>query len=794
MLKFKKIPSCIVLLFFIGGFQQVVAQKTGTKYKNVSIRINSVNKKLSYASDRIKLEASRNKMTVIQKSSLDDKTESLNNNNTAPQNSQQASLNKKEASLHKATNDVLVVEIIQDSALSANIAKTEKFKIPEKFGWQCYAIRIKETGNKKTIYVLSGDNTGAMYGGMDVAEAIRTNSIDNLNDSDNKPYLERRGIKFNIPLDLRTPSYTDPSDAAQQNIPNVWDRSFWVTYLDEMVLNRYNVLSLWSLHPFPSLVKIAEFPDVALNDVWRTKEKFDDGYSHTGLNYVRPNLLANIEVIKKISIDEKIRFWKDIMQMADDRGIETYMFTWNIFTNGAEGKHGIVNNQQNDTTIAYFRAAVRELVKTYPLLAGIGITAGESMNGKLQGDYANEKWLWRTYGEGIRDGLKNSPDRRFRLIHRFHQTSLSSIKEAFRDYPGEIDLSLKYAIAHMYSITNPPFVYAAMPLLSQQTKSWLTIRNDDIYSFRWANNNFARQFIKDIPEPEKIAGYYMGPDGYNWGRDYLTKGTEHQLILQKQWYSFMLWGRLSYDPTLSDQLFFKALQTHFPSLQVQKLYKPWSAASMIFPWITRYVWGDIDLKWFPEANISHPTHKGFFTVADYIEREPMPGSRIRNIYLWAKNQHEGKKDSLLSPLSVADSLAALASRALSGLKDLPKRRVGSFTEQDQTLGDIEAFAHIGNYYAAKMRAACSLAQFDQFGDEENRKKAIVLLEEAKGHWTRYAGVYGSLYKPALYNRVGYVDIPALLSKVENDIVIVKGWKQGTIRYQTKVTTESPFRK
>ena len=35
-------------------------------------------------------------------------------------------------------------------------------------------------------------------------EAIRTTGIDNLTDSDNKPYLERRGIKFNIPLDLRT--------------------------------------------------------------------------------------------------------------------------------------------------------------------------------------------------------------------------------------------------------------------------------------------------------------------------------------------------------------------------------------------------------------------------------------------------------------------------------------------------------------------------------------------------------------------------------------------------------------
>jgi hypothetical protein len=92
------------------------------------------------------------------------------------------------------------------------------------------------------------------------------------------------------------PSYTDPSDAAQQNIPNVWERTFWESYLDEMTVNRYNVL-IWSLHPFPSLVKIPNF-DVALNDVWRTKEKFGDGYSHTCLLNC-PNLLNNVEIVKR---------------------------------------------------------------------------------------------------------------------------------------------------------------------------------------------------------------------------------------------------------------------------------------------------------------------------------------------------------------------------------------------------------------------------------------------------------------------------------------------------------------
>ncbi len=751
----KKIELFVLTLFItITGFAQ--------QYR-INIQINTVDKQLQYASNQIKQIAATKKFSVTQQNSL---------GNSA---------------------DEIVIKIIRDSVASLGTAKDASVQAPKNFGWQCYSIRINKSGKQEIIYVLAGDNTGAMYGGLDIAEAIETNKLDALTDSDNKPYLDRRGIKFNIPLDLRTPSYTDPSDAAQQNIPNVWERSFWETYLDEMAVNRYNVLSIWSLHPFPSMVKIPEFPDVALNDVWRTKEKFDDGYSHNGLNYVRPNLLQNVEIVKKMTIDEKIAFWKDVMQMANDRGIEVYMFTWNIFTNGANGKHGINDSQTNDTTIAYFRAAVREMVSTYPLLSGIGITAGEAMNGKLTGEYANEKWLWRTYGEGIRDALKKEPGRNFRLIHRFHQTSLSSIKDAFREYPGPFDLSLKYSIAHMYAITNPPFVDAAMPLLSQQTKSWLTIRNDDIYSFRWANNNFAREFIKSIPEIEKIAGYYMGPDGYNWGRDYLTKGNDHQLILQKQWYSFMLWGRLSYDPNLRDQLFFNKLQTHFPSVNIQKLYQPWSAASMIFPWITRYVWGDIDLKWFPEANISHPRFKGFFTVGDYIEREPMPGSRVRNIYLWAQYQHAGKKDSLQSPLAVADTLAKLSSASLAGLKALPARKIGSFTELDQTLGDIEAFAHIGNYYSNKMKAACSLALFDQFGDEADRKKAISYLEEAKKHWTLYANVYSSLYKPALYNRVGYVDIPELIKKVEADIKMAREWKPGTIKYETKVTTERPFR-
>ena len=112
--------------------------------------------------------------------------------------------------------------------------------------------RIERDGNK--IRVVGGDAAGAMYGGLDIAEAIRLGTLDTLQSSEHKPHIEKRGIKFNIPLDLRTPSYSDNSTSAQANIPEMWSLDFWHEFLDRMARDRFNVLTLWSMHPFPSIV------------------------------------------------------------------------------------------------------------------------------------------------------------------------------------------------------------------------------------------------------------------------------------------------------------------------------------------------------------------------------------------------------------------------------------------------------------------------------------------------------------------------------------------------------------
>ncbi|MCJ7775686.1 MAG: hypothetical protein MUP08_04805, partial [Desulfobulbaceae bacterium] len=62
---------------------------------------------------------------------------------------------------------------------------------------------------------------------------------------------------------------------------------------------------------------------------------------------------SNFNVVKKISLHEKIAFWNRVFDLAEARGIEIHIFHWNIYTFGAEGRHGIDNMPDNETTIEY---------------------------------------------------------------------------------------------------------------------------------------------------------------------------------------------------------------------------------------------------------------------------------------------------------------------------------------------------------------------------------------------------------------------------------------------------------
>jgi hypothetical protein len=127
------------------------------------------------------------------------------------------------------------------------------FRLDPALQEQCYAIRL--TGQHVTV--AGGDPVGLMYGGLELGEMIRLQKVQ---PSEGQPFIQRRGLKMNIPLDIRTPSYQDAGDAAQANIAEMWNWDFWREFLDTMARYRYNTLTLWNPHPFPSMVQLRRIP------------------------------------------------------------------------------------------------------------------------------------------------------------------------------------------------------------------------------------------------------------------------------------------------------------------------------------------------------------------------------------------------------------------------------------------------------------------------------------------------------------------------------------------------------
>ena len=640
-------------------------------------------------------------------------------------------------------------------------------------GPQAFRIRREGPG---ALRVVGGDACGAMYGGLDLAEQIALGGgLDAVRDMARKPYLFRRGLKFNIPFDARAPSYDDTGAAAQENVAVMWEWAFWKEFLDTLARNRYNVLTLWTTHPYPGLVRLPEYPGVNYDNVRVLKEPVTP---KTDRHFGRldPFDPAHTRVVKQMTLDEKIAFWTKVFDHAEARGIEIHIFHWNIYTFGADGKHGISDMPDNPKTIAYMRYCIGEFLKTYPQVDGIGVTAGEHVDRSRLKGTSIETWLWQTYGQGVMDATAANPDRTIRFIFRQHQANLGRITDAFKDYRGPFNTGHKYARARLYSTTTSPYldIEYRSQLEAHRVPCWLNLRNDDLFVHRWGDADYVREFLQNVPRDlmRYEAGFYMGPDGFVWGREFVSKDPDlaGRLEIDKHWYRFMLWGRLGYDLTLPREYFEQRLQARFPGADAARLYDGWAAASQIVPQVNRFFFRVNDFQFAPEGCISS---SGFLTVEAFFQHPPLPGSGILSVQEYAGAVVKGETPDGATPMDVADRLDALAEKALAGAAALRKGAQPG-KELAATLADMESMARLGQYYAEKIRGAADLAVFRaDRGRTEARERAVRHLEEAVKEWKAYAKVATSRYRPQLLSRTHYLDWDAIAEDVKRDVAIAR---------------------
>lgn len=626
------------------------------------------------------------------------------------------------------------------------------------------AFRLSRQG--ELVRIEGTDSRGLMYGCLEYAERLaRGAEMADGEDIYRKPALRLRGIKFNLPY-----APFDSGDPFVLNEGTCMDISFWKAYIDMLALNRYNCLSLWSEHPYDLMVVSPKF---------RAANPHSDS-----------------------EINQNIRFFREMFRYAASRGIDIYLFTWNIritpeVARGlglpeAVGDFGNMYDNlihrvgyplnrfrgESELIRDYIREMVLQLLLTYPELKGLGTSASEWMDGN---GFEREKWIVQTYVEAIKQSGREIP-----FIHRTNmQNAGKEIKEMVQSQfdSSQFYISWKYSNAHCYSHPEPQFerLWGAWEGIDlEKTNILYTVRNDDVFTHRWGDPEYVRAYIKGMIKPY-VKGFYWGADGYLWGNDFQHVEHGHKTWkydYERHIFQFQLWGRLSYDPETSDDVWVHLLKSHYGPVHAPLFLEGLRSASSVIPAVNRLFWIDYDFQWHAESCLSEVS--GFKTILDFVNAVPMPGVGVMSISDYARAEHEDRAEKLSeayreTPADIVKLLQDAADQtervAIKLSKELGELCCGHAA---CTLHDLSAYVEMSRYYACKFKASLELNRFKLNKDIHHKDEAIALLEQATIHWEKL-GYYWSLHnKPYLMARVkrtfGY---PYYLDDVRADIELAR---------------------
>ncbi|HEV8514160.1 MAG TPA: hypothetical protein VGQ59_12825 [Cyclobacteriaceae bacterium] len=598
------------------------------------------------------------------------------------------------------------------------------------------AFTIFKSSNE--IRIKGGDENGILYGCFSVAEDIRTGiPIEKIKEKSENPRLQFRAIKYDLPWDTYRHSY-----ALDQHQETCADVKYWESFLNMMAENRFNVLTLWNLHPYTFMIKPAHFPEAS---PWSEDE------------------------MKKWKI-----LFGSIFKMAEERGIDTYVVPFNIFVTKEFSRahnvamdnldhHFFVKGDTSEIVKQYTRECVTQLLEEYPELDGIGMTLGEGMGGMTP--QQRENWMKETIIAGMRNAKRKS-----KVIHRipFSSTtgslSPTSIEteiitrrgieqEAAMNFIEQpVWADLKFNWSHPLSTTKLIKVHGGKLFGGYWTpeptsfKIVWTARNEDIFCLRWGVPSFIREHIK-TNALGYVGGYVIGSETYIPAKDYFTKpgiNREWKYAFERQWLFYKIWGRLLYNPSTPDEVFKNEFVNRYGN-QAVPLFEASSlagttplrlASAFDFTWdFSLYAEGFLALN-------SKIKRVEFISI-DRLINQPTLDPDYVSVVDYVKGIAAGEAfDKKVTPLKLAELLNKDCTKALNLIKSI---KLGKNVALQHEVSDIRTWANLGLYFSEKLKGAIALQTYRTKGNEADKKDAIHHLENALKFWDVVIGITTPLY-------------------------------------------------
>lgn len=628
----------------------------------------------------------------------------------------------------------------------------------------------KLSGNK--VAILSNDQTGAMYGILDMAEQIQMGkSISSITEKKINPKLQFRGIKFNLPWN----SYrTDES--LQLHEATLKDLKYWEKFLDMMAENHFNALTLWNLHPFTYMIRAKNFP------------------------YACP--------YSELELQTWQVFWHGLFRMAADRGIKTYVFNWNIMVSDAfakkyklaeycldsnQGKNYIGKGDYSPVIQKYTKESIRQLLAEYPELTGIGASQNERMEGVDEQVWQN--WIVDTYFDEIK-----SAGRPVEFIIRAHTHPAPELtRKAVEENASKLEtvyMDVKFNWSHSHATPDLMYIHGGSRSKSlwepapKNYKMVYTMRNEDFFVLRWGEPDFIREVIKRNSK-EYVGGYLIGSEAYIPAKEYTTKSGEWltwKYAFEKQWLYYQVWGRLMHNPETKDYVFANSFNQKYDISTGIKLIEAHKLAGEMPLKLASFYAASWDFTLYSEgflANAPSGLKCLYDSVSPFISVNEIIGtvtldSNLVSIKNFVSGKYNGSTRT--TPLQLAAELRQNGEKALKILQEINTTNPTLVHEMD----DIKTWSYLSLYFGDKLKGGTALQQFRTTGEKLKQEESIKYLESALRYWEEIVHITGKYiddislvhlnkrYVNSLNSRsLSRFSWANLLDEVKNDIQIAK---------------------
>ena len=587
--------------------------------------------------------------------------------------------------------------------------------------------RIKYTRNN-TLEIKILDQRGLIYALQSIYERIfLLDEVVEDMELTHKPAFPFRTIKFNLPWN----SYRE-HETLQLHAETLRDLGYWEKFLNMMSEERFNTLTLWSIHPWTYMIRPENYPEAC---------PFDEA-----------------------ELTEWQDYWHGLFALASERGIKVFMINWNIFVSPEFSKaHGVAEYSQHldegyngdgdysELVQQYNMDAVRQVLEEYPELSGIGVSQNERMKGKNVTEEQWQQWIVDTYFDIVKEA---QPDGEFILRGHTHpapELTRAAIENNADRLPEKVWVPLKYNWSHGHARPELFYIHGGSDSdvwwnpVPDRYKVVFTIRNEDFFVLRWGSHTFIRELLKfNVPNPA-VGGFIIGSETYIPAVDYITLPGDHKkwkYAFEKQWLFYKLWGRLMYDPDLETTLFEEVFNERYNVLQGGKLLEAFDLASQMPLKLASYYGATWDFTLYSEGFLSGyrpwrgeiwDNYSPFLSVEDIIGANPVDENWLNvKEYVEITKGGDAFPDSLTSPLEIAEDLHSSGSEALKILESLDPQQPDLIHE----MADIKTWSYLSLYFCTKLKGCIAFERFRLENIPEQKEEALKYLNEALNYWDK----------------------------------------------------------